>query len=58
MNHFLPVAGGADQDEDKNVDYERVKDGYDGALGDGNARSLQLTFRARINIRVWIMYHD
>lgn len=45
MKHFRPVTGGADQDEEEDVDGERVKDGYDGAFGDGNAWSLQLPFR-------------
>lgn len=42
---FRPVTGGADQDEEEDVDCECVKDGYDGAFRDGHARSLQLAFR-------------
>lgn len=45
MKHFIPVTGGADQDEEEDVDGESVKNGYDGAFRDGNTRSPQLPFR-------------
>lgn len=45
MRHFRPVTGGADQNEEEDVDCEGVKDSYDGAIRDGNTRSLQLPFR-------------
>ncbi|TNN72476.1 hypothetical protein EYF80_017252 [Liparis tanakae] len=45
VNQFRPVTRGADQDEEEDVDCERVEDGDDGAFGDGNTRSLQLPFR-------------
>ena len=45
MTHVRPVTGGADQDEEEDVDCERVEDGCDGAFRDGNTRSLQVPFR-------------
>lgn len=43
--HFRPVTGGADHEEEQDVDCESVNDGYDGAFGDGNTRVLQLPYR-------------
>lgn len=45
MKSCRPFTGGADQDEEEDVDCEGVKDGYNGAFGDGDAWSLQLPFR-------------
>lgn len=45
MNHFWPVTGGADQEEEESVNCEGEKDGNDGAFRDGNAWGLQLAFR-------------
>ena len=42
MSYFRPVTGGADQDEEEDVDGERVKDSADGAFRDGDARGLEL----------------
>lgn len=44
MKPFIPVTGGADQDEEEDVDGESVKNSCDGAFGDGNTRSPQLPF--------------
>lgn len=43
-----PVAGGADEEEEEDVDDEGVQHGHDGALRDGNARSLQLACGRRV----------
>lgn len=56
MKHFRPVAGGAHQEEDEDVDCKGVEDGHDGAFRDGDTRSLQVSYRktgrVRTNIRV------
>lgn len=42
---FRPVTGGADHEEEQDVDDESVTDGYDGAFRDCNTRILQLPCR-------------
>lgn len=39
-NKFRPLTGGADQDKEENIDYKRIKDGYDGAFGNGDTWGL------------------
>lgn len=51
MNHFWPVTGGADQEEEESVNYEGINDGNDGAFRDGNAWGLQLAFRHMERLR-------
>lgn len=48
MTAVAPVACGADQDEEEDVDGEGVEDSDDGAFRDGNTWSLQLTFTHRL----------
>lgn len=60
MSPFRPVTGGADQDEEEDVDSEGVKDSYDGAFRNGNAGSLQLPLRdrwQRENMSVFVYTH-
>lgn len=40
INESRPLTGGADQDKEENINYKRIKDGYDGAFGDGDAWGL------------------
>lgn len=39
-NKFRPLTSGADQDKEEKIDYKRIKDGYDGAFGDGDTWGL------------------
>lgn len=57
---FRPVTGGADQEEEENVDREGVQDSHNGALRDGNARGLQLACGRAGRKDTWrcVLTHD